>query len=84
MTDDPRTEAVREAMEAVPVSRREIARRAELAHTTLNRIAQGEGRATVRVAAAVARALDALAGEVAGARDAVLAYVDRDAEDEEA
>lgn len=37
-----RTDAVRRAMEAVPVSRRELARRSGLSHTTLNRIARGE------------------------------------------
>lgn len=41
-----RTEAVRKALEAVPVSRREIARRAGLSHTTLNRIAAGEQSAS--------------------------------------
>lgn len=41
-----RTDAVRIALERVPVSRREIARRAGLSHTTLNRIAAGEQSAS--------------------------------------
>lgn len=41
-----RTAAVRRALETVPVSRREIARRAGLSHTTLNRIAGGEQTAS--------------------------------------
>jgi transcriptional regulator with XRE-family HTH domain len=41
-----RTDAVRRALDAVPVSRREIARRAGLSHTTLNRIAGGERTAS--------------------------------------
>lgn len=41
-----RTDAVRRALETVPVSRREIARRAGLSHTALNRIAAGEQTAS--------------------------------------
>lgn len=41
-----RTEAVRRALDAVPVSRREIARRTGLSHTTLNRIAAGDHTAS--------------------------------------
>lgn len=41
-----RTDAVRRALDAVPVSRRELARRADLSHTTLNRIAAGERAAS--------------------------------------
>lgn len=79
-----RTDAVRRALEALPVSRREIARRAEVAHTTLNRIAGGEGGASRDVAEAVADALDGLAGEVADARERVRAALeaDRDADEE--
>lgn len=74
---DPRTDAVRQAMEAVPVSRRELARRAGLAHTTLNRIAQREGRASREVAKAVAAALADVSTAAGDARDAVLAALDR-------
>lgn len=81
---ETRTEAVREALEALPVSRREIARRAGLAHTTLNRIASGDGRATADVARAVADALDGLEGEVAEARDGVRAALEDRHADEEA
>ena len=77
-TDHPRTEAVRRALEALPMSRREIARRAGLAHTTLNRIANRTGGASPDVAEAVATALDELAGEVMDARDVI-----RDAMDHE-
>lgn len=44
--DRRRTRAVRKAMEMVPVSRRELARRTGLSHTTLNRIANGERTAS--------------------------------------
>lgn len=40
--DRRRTEAVRTAMRMAPVSRRELARRAGLSHTTLNRVANGD------------------------------------------
>lgn len=75
-TDHPRTEAVRHAIEAIPVSRREIARRAGLAHTTLNRIANDTGGASRPVAEAVAAALDELAGEVTDARDGIREAMD--------
>lgn len=56
-------EAVRRALEALPVSRREVARRADLSHTTLNRIVTGDQRATPSQARAVAAALRELARE---------------------
>lgn len=48
-TDERRTEAVQQAMEMVPVSRRKLARRADLSHTTLNRIASGEQVASLGI-----------------------------------
>lgn len=45
-SDQRRSRAVREAMEMVPVSRRELARRADISHTTLNRVAGGEQTAS--------------------------------------
>lgn len=56
-TDRRRTRAVRKAMEMVPVSRRELARRAGLSHTTLNRVASGERPASPANERAVFNAL---------------------------
>lgn len=72
MTRDELTEAVRQAIEALPMSRREIARRAGLAHTTLNRIAHGQQRATPEIARAVAGALEEVADKVGSAGDRIL------------
>ncbi len=55
--DRRRTRAVRKAMEMVPVSRRELARRTGLSHTTLNRIANGERTASPANERAVFNAL---------------------------
>lgn len=60
MTGQPdrrRTRAVRRAMEMVPVSRRELARRTGLSHTTLNRVANGERTASPANERAVFNAL---------------------------
>ena len=56
-SDRRRSRAVREAMEMVPVSRRELARRAGLSHTTLNRVASGEQMASPDQERAVFNAL---------------------------
>lgn len=75
MMRDALTEAVRRAVHALPVSRRELARRAGLAHTTLNRIANDQQRATPEVAQALAHVLKGLAGEVGRARNRILAVL---------
>lgn len=61
VTEDRFSQAVREAMEAVPVSRRELARRAGLSHTTLNDIANGRQRATPSVVESLVEALTNIA-----------------------
>lgn len=83
MTDDERTRAVRRAMEMVPVSRRELARRAGLAHTTLNRIAQGTGSATPMTARAVRRGLESVQGDVTEATELIEGATDSEAKEDE-
>lgn len=77
-SEDRLTAAVGDAIEHVPISRRELARRSGLAHTTLNRIAHGQQRATVEIAEALAAALDEVAGAAGRARDAIREAVSRE------
>lgn len=71
MSDDRYSEALREAMEAVPVSRRELARRAGLSHTTLNAIASGQQQATASIVEAVGSAIIDLGVDMTEARQAL-------------
>lgn len=71
MDQDRYTEAVREAMEHLPVSRRELARRSEVSHTTLNAIANGDQPATADVVVKVVKGLLDLMHSFIKAREAL-------------
>lgn len=71
MTPADRNAAIRRALEGSPVSRREVARRADISHTTLNRIVSGEQRATAETSRAIAAALREIAGELADGADRI-------------
>jgi transcriptional regulator with XRE-family HTH domain len=60
---DAVTRAVCLALNAAPVSLREVGRRAGISHAQLARIVAAERKATLRVARAVADALDAIGTE---------------------
>lgn len=57
LPNEKRDEAMRKAIEMVPVSRRELARRAGVSHSTLNRIVNGAQRASLDNTLDVYRAL---------------------------
>ncbi len=63
MSAPDRSEAIRKALDGAPVSRREVARRAGVSHSTLNRIVSGEQKATDALADAIADALRSIGRE---------------------
>lgn len=64
VADERYVKAVRKALEASPISRRELARRVGVSHATLNRIASGETESTRKLHPIdVAEALDAISRE---------------------
>jgi len=69
--DDRFTEAAQKAMDTVPVSRRELARRAGVSHWTLNAVASGQLPASAATVLGLTEAVLSLSADMSRAREAL-------------